>query len=161
MWRRIAKSVGGLVLALIVLWVVFTVAMRTKFPSVLTAIRRINRAVLNPRTMEKAGHPGAYASVIRHLGRATGTPYQTPVQALATDDGFLVPLPYGSTADWLKNVLAAGSAVIIHQGNTYPVDRPELVSSSVAAPNVPSKDRRSHRLYGVDHFLRVQRVEPS
>lgn len=89
MWRGTVKSIGGLFLALIGLWVIFTVAMRAKFRPVQDVVRRMNRAMLNPRTMETAGQPGADASVIRHRGRTTGTPYETPVGALATDDGFV------------------------------------------------------------------------
>lgn len=96
----------GLVLVLVAIGIVFMVGMRTKSPPVLHAVRRFNRAFTNPRAMKKAGTPGAYASVIRHVGRTTGRPYETPVEAFATDDGFLIALPYGSDADWLKNVLA-------------------------------------------------------
>ena len=160
MSKRVVVYVGGLFVAVMTIWVAFTVAMRTKFPPVQDAIRRMNRAVVNPRAMETAGQPGAYASVIRQLGRTTGTRYETPVQALATDDGFVIPLPYGEGADWLQNVLAEGSAVLVNEGNTYRVDDPEIVPDAVAEPYVPLKDRRSHRLYGVDQFLRVRRVEP-
>jgi deazaflavin-dependent oxidoreductase (nitroreductase family) len=159
MWRRIARIVGGLFLALIALGTVFLVSMRTKFPPVLTAVRRMNRAVWNPRAMETAGQAGAVASVIRHVGRTSGTPYETPIGPFPTDDGFVIPLPYGSSPDWLKNVMAAGSAVIVSEGNTYQVDRPELVPSSVAFVHVPRTEQRSLRLFGVDEFLRVRRVE--
>jgi hypothetical protein len=152
--------IGGLMLAVFALWVVFMVSMRMKFQPVQRTIRRMNRAVINPRAMESAGQPGAYASVVQHLGRTTGTAYETPVQVLATDDGFVIPLPYGTAVDWLQNVLAQGSAVIVHEGNTYQVDRSEVVPSAVAMPHVPSKYQWSLRMYGVDQFVRVRRVEP-
>jgi hypothetical protein len=72
----------------------------------------------------------------------------------------VIPLPYGTTPDWLKNVLAEGSAVIVNEGNTYRVDRPELIPSAVAFADVPPKSQWSLRLYGVDHFLRVRLEEP-
>jgi hypothetical protein len=87
MWKRIAQSIAGLILTVLALWVVFALAMRAKFPPVLTAIRRINRAVTNPRAMETAGRPGAYASVIQHLGRTTGTAYETPIGPLLPTTG--------------------------------------------------------------------------
>ena len=159
MWRRTAQSLGGVVLALIALWIVFTVSMRRNFRPVQDAIRRMNRAVFNPRTMATAGQQGAYASVIQHVGRTTGTPYETPVQAVATDDGFVIALPYGTSADWFQNVLAARSAIIVNDGNTYRVDHPELVPAAVANPSFPPKDQLGHRLYGVDDFLLVRRAE--
>jgi deazaflavin-dependent oxidoreductase (nitroreductase family) len=160
MWRRIARIVGGLLLALVALGTVFLVSMRTKFPPVVTAVRRMNRAVSNPQAMKTAGQPGATASVIRHVGRTSGTPYETPIGPYTTDDGFVIALPYGSSPDWLKNVLAAGSAVIVHEGNTYRVDRPELVPRAVAVVHVPRTEQWSLRVFGVDDFLRVRLVEP-
>ena len=124
------------------------------------AVRRFNRAFTNPRTMRKAGTPGAYASIVRHVGRTTGRPYETPVETFATDDGFVISLPYGADTDWLKNVLASGSATIVDEGNTYPVDRPELVPTAVAAPHLPAKGQRTLRLFAVDQCLRVRRVAP-
>jgi hypothetical protein len=86
MWRPIAKLVGALLLALAAVGIIFMVGMRTKSPLVLNAVRRMSRAT-KPLAMKSAGTPGAYASVIRHVGRTTGRPYETPVSALATDDG--------------------------------------------------------------------------
>ena len=159
MWRSVAQIVAGLFFALAALLVVFLVSMRTKFPPVVTAVRRVNRAVWNPQAMKTAGQPGATASVIQHVGRTTGTPYETPIGPYITEDGFVVALPYGSTPDWLKNVLAAGSAVIVHEGSTYSVDQPEIILSSVALAHVPRTEQWSLRLFGVDHFLRVRRRE--
>jgi deazaflavin-dependent oxidoreductase (nitroreductase family) len=160
MWDPILKVLGGLVLALIAIGIVFVVGMRMKSPLVLGAIRRVNRAFTNPRTMKTAGTPGAYASVIRHVGRTTGRPYETPVGAFATDDGFVISLPYGAQADWLKNVLASGSATIVDEGSAYPVDRPELVPTAVVAPDLPPKEQRNLRVFRVDQCLRVRRVDP-
>jgi deazaflavin-dependent oxidoreductase (nitroreductase family) len=160
MWRAIAALVIGLALVLVAIGIVFMVGMRTKSPPVLNAVRRVNRAFTNPRAMKKAWTSGAYASVVRHVGRTTGRPYETPVGAFATDDGYVIALPYGSDADWLKNVLASGSATIVDEGNTYRVDQPELVPTAVAAPHLPPKEQRNLRLFRVDQCLRVRRVEP-
>ncbi len=160
MWKRFGQIIGGLFLALIALAVLLLASVRAEYPPVLTAVRRVNRAFWNPRAMKTAGQPGAMASVIRHVGRTSGTPYETPIGPYTTDDGFVVALPYGSTPDWLKNVLAADSAVIVREGNTYLVDRPELIPSAVAFAHVPDSEQWSLRLFGVDQFLRVRRVEP-
>ncbi len=138
--------------------VVFILGMRTKNPSVLGGIRRMNRAFWNPRAMETAGTPGAYASIVRHVGRTTGRAYETPVGAVATDDGFVIALPYGSQADWLKNVLASGSAEIVDEGVTYEVDRPEVIESEEAATHFSPQELRAQRLFGVDQSLRLRRV---
>jgi len=160
MWGTVATIVIGLLLVLVVVGIVFLVGMRTKSPTVLRAVRRFNRSFTNPRQMKTAGTPGAYASVIRHVGRTSGHPYETPVGTFPTDDGFVIALPYGSDPDWLKNVLASGSATIVAEGHTYRVDRPELVPTAVAAPHLPRSEQRNLRLFAVDQCLRVRRSEP-
>jgi len=160
MWGVLATIVVGLLLVLVVVGILFLVGMRKKSPTVLRAVRRFNRAFTNPRQMKTAGTPGAYASVIRHVGRTSGRPYETPVGTFATDDGFVIALPYGSDPDWLKNVLASGSATIVAEGHTYRVDRPELVPTAVAAPHLPRSEQRNLRLFAVDQCLRVRRSEP-
>src|SRR5205823_6577715 len=99
-----------------------------------------------------------YASVVRHVGRTSGREYQTPVHAVATADGFAVALPYGPDSDWVKNVRARGTAVMICDGNEYWVDHPVLVPLQVAEGNFSPRDRRAHRLFGVTECLTVRRV---
>ncbi len=156
MMKQVAQILGGVVLALAALAALFVISMRTKYPPVLKAVRRFNRAVTKPQAMKTAGQPGAPYSTIQHVGRTSGTSYETPIGPVSTGDGFVIPLPYGTTPDWLKNVLAAGSAVIINEGITYQVDRPELIPSATALPHVPAGEQRALRVFGVDQFLRVR-----
>lgn len=158
MSKRVVQTLATLGLAVVALWVVFTLAMRAKYAPVVDRVRRFNRSIGNPRAMATAGQPGAYASVIKHRGRSSGTEYETPIGPFASDEGFVIPLPYGATADWVKNVLAEGAAVIVNEGETYHVDHPELVSGEDAMPEIPAKYQWSLRLYNVDQFLRVQTV---
>lgn len=158
MKRVLAMLAGGLCLLAVVLLLVFTVGMRTKSPSVLNAIRRTNRAFINPRQRD-AGTPGAYASLIRHTGRTTGASYETPVVAVATEDGFVIALPYGSMADWVKNVLANGSAMLTHEGLTHRLSEPSVVPIATADPYFSVADQRAHRLFGTRECLRVRRVD--
>ena len=139
---------------------VYVLGMRTKSPLVLGPLIRLQRAIINPRQMRSAGTPGAYASVIRHRGRTSGRPYETPVGAVAADDGFLIALVYGSRTNWLRNVLASGSATIVHEGQTYEVDRPELIPMQAVAARFTTGDQQGFRLLHVDQALRVRRVEP-
>jgi deazaflavin-dependent oxidoreductase (nitroreductase family) len=159
MVRMIARLIAGVVLVLVATGIVFVVGMRTKSPLVLDTVRRTSRA-MKPLALKSAGTPGAYASVIQHVGRTTGRAYETPVGAVATDDGFVIALPYGSNTDWLKNVLASGSAAIVDEGSVYDVDRPEVVPIAVADRHFSSQDQRAHRVFGVDQCLRVRRLGP-
>ena len=135
--------------------------MRTKSALVQNIVRRSNRAFGNPHQMKTAGTPGAYASVIRHVGRKTGRPYETPIVPFATPDGFVIALPYGPGTDWIKNVLATGSATIVTEGESWSIDRPEVVPTAAAAPYMPAKEQRDLRRFAVDNCLRVHRVEPA
>jgi deazaflavin-dependent oxidoreductase (nitroreductase family) len=159
MWRRTLAVVGALVLAMGVCLVFLIVAMRAKSPRLLGAVRRFNRAFTNKLQRQLAGRPRAYASVIRHRGRTSGRSYETPVVPFATDDGFLIVLPYGPNTDWLKNVLASGSAILVTEGRTYTIDRPEVIPTDTAKDVFPLKEQRTHRWFGIDQCLRVRRVE--
>jgi deazaflavin-dependent oxidoreductase (nitroreductase family) len=127
---------------------------------VLDPLIRIQRAIINPREMRSAGAPGAYASVIRHRGRVSGRPYETPVGAVATADGFVIALPYGSRTNWLRNVLAQETATIVHEGHTYRVEQPMIVPMQDVEAHFTSADRHNFRWFGTDQALRVRRVEP-
>jgi deazaflavin-dependent oxidoreductase (nitroreductase family) len=134
----VTAAVGG------VLWFAFVMSFRTKFRPVQNAIRRMNRGVLNPRQLRTAWHSGAWASVVHHVGRTSGTSYRTPVVAVPTADGFVVALPYGPRADWVRNVVAMGSATIDHDGRTIRVDQPELVPASYANRFLPPRQQRGN-----------------
>jgi len=158
MLLQLAVLVGAIVLGLALIALVYLVGMRTKSPLVLRPLVRLQRAVINPRQLRSAGTPGAYAAVIRHRGRSSGTPYETPVGAVAIDDGFLIALVYGSRTNWLRNVLASGSATIVWEGRSFQVDNPEIVPMQAVASHFPPGDQRGFRLLGVDQALRVRRI---
>ena len=158
MLKALAKLLLAAVVVLVAIGTVFLVGMRRRSPAVLTAVRRINRTVFNPKQMKTAGTPGAFASVIHHRGRNSGTPYETPIGAVSTDDGFVIALPYGSHSDWVKNVMAAGEATLVHEGRTYRVDQPEIVPLEAAASDFSEQDQTAHRVFGVRQCLRLRQV---
>jgi deazaflavin-dependent oxidoreductase (nitroreductase family) len=140
-----ALLLGGLVLA-----------FRTRNRLVLGAVRRFARTVANPRVARTAGRAGASSSLVRHVGRRSGRAYATPVDAVPTDDGFLVVLPYGPGTDWVRNIRAAGTATVEHDGRTVPVDHPEVVPLADADRWFTPGQQRVHRLYGVRDVLRLR-----
>ena len=158
MGRRIAAVIGSVLLVVAAVGIVFVAGMRAKSPIVLNAVRRSGRATKKV-VLKSSGTPGGIASVIRHVGRTSGRLYETPVQAVATDGELVIALPYGPTADWVRNVVAAGSATIVHEGVTYDVDRPEVVAMSVVALRFAPKDQRTHRLFRVEQALLVRQTE--
>lgn len=153
MWRSFMVVGGGVVGVGAVLLAAFTLAFRLGSRPVLDAIRRFNRDVTNPRQLRGAGQEGSATSVVEHVGRVSGRPYRTPVVAVPVDDGYVVALPYGAGADWVRNVLAAGTATLVHRGRSVQVGRPALLPREDANPSFPPKEQRLHRIYGVDDFL--------
>lgn len=107
-----------------------------KNPRVGDVVRSLNKHVTNPAEMAFAGRRFWYAAVIEHTGRTSGKRYRTPVVALRVGDGILVGLPYGTGVDWLRNVLAAGSATITDKGRTYSVVQPEVIDAATAEPQL-------------------------
>ena len=159
MSMQVAILVGALLLGVVAIALVFMLGMRAKSPLVLRPLIRLQRAIINPKQMRSAGTPGAYASVIRHRGRSSGRQYETPVGVAAADDGFLIALVYGSRTNWLKNVLASGSATIVHDGQTYEVDQPELIPMQTVAARFADGDQQGFRLLAIDQALQVRRVD--
>ena len=137
---------------------IFVVGMRSGWSPVVDAVRRNNRTRLNPKQMETAGQAGAEASILRHTGRVSGIEYETPLDAIPTDDGFAIALVYGDRTEWLKNVLASGSATIVREGSAYEVGRPEVVPIAQEKEYFSTSDRRSQRILGTRTALLLRHV---
>ena len=100
---------------LVMLPVLVVVLSRLHVRAYMDAVRALNKRVLNPVMMRTvAGNTGTLRRFAK--GRRTGKEYATPVMAEPTQDGFIIPLPYGEGVDWLKNVRAAGRATIEAKG---------------------------------------------
>jgi deazaflavin-dependent oxidoreductase (nitroreductase family) len=156
--RKVVGTVaGGLLVVGSAIGVVFVVGMRRRSPTVINSVRRLSRAT-KQYPMKSAGRPHAYASVVRHVGRTSGREYETPVRAVPTADGFVVALPYGSASDWVRNVRAHGTAVIVHDGTEYRVDQPRVVPLAGVEDSFPPGEQRAHRLFGVAECLTLHRV---
>jgi deazaflavin-dependent oxidoreductase (nitroreductase family) len=140
-------AVAGLVLGI-----------RTKYPPVVDLVRRWARDSGNPRVLKTAGAPGGPASIIEHTGRTSGRAFRTPVTPTRTADGFVIALPYGPGTDWVKNILASGSATLVHEGQTYALEKPEVVPIAAAAADFGPRERRFLRLFGVQECLRLYRA---
>jgi deazaflavin-dependent oxidoreductase (nitroreductase family) len=111
----------------------------------------INKRVFNPPALR-----GKKWQVVGHVGRSSGRPYRTPVDAMRVDDGFIVTLVYGSRSDWVQNVLAAGTATIEVDGATITVAEPEVITAEQAFALLPTGTKRPPKLLKIDEFLRLR-----
>lgn len=107
-----------------------------KFPQ---RIARFNRHVTNPIQRMWAGWAPSFA-IIEHVGRRSGKPYRTPVNALTTSidgkPGVAILLTYGPNRDWLKNITAAGGGRMKRYGKTFELADPRVMPKTEAAPTV-------------------------
>jgi deazaflavin-dependent oxidoreductase (nitroreductase family) len=158
MFPQLAAIAGGVILGVGLLAGTFFLGMRSKNPIVLGAVIWVSRTWLNKVQMRTAGTPGAYAGVVRHVGRVSGRAYETPVSPVPTDDGFAIALVYGNRTSWLRNVLASGQATLVTEGETWEVDQPELVPMGTVERWFTPGDVRSLRRMRVVDALRLHRV---
>lgn len=119
------------------------------------SLRAFNKRILNPAMKLVAGRRFWYAAVIHHTGRRSGIAYATPIVADRIEGGFIVPLPYGTQTDWLRNVRAAGRATLQVRGETYEVTTPEIVDAATAFPLVPAAHARVWRRLRINHYLKL------
>jgi deazaflavin-dependent oxidoreductase (nitroreductase family) len=115
---------------------------------------RINKRVFNPRAVRQ----GKW-QVIHHVGRSSGRPYRTPLEAHRVDDGFLFTLVYGSRSDWVRNVLAAGTARLEIDGDTVDLVAPEVIGAEEAFERLHAGTKRPPRLLRIDEFLTMRRAD--
>lgn len=119
-------------------------------------IRTSNKYLLNPLMLRLAGKKFWYASIVEHTGRRSGKHYSTPIVADRVGDQLIVPLPYGTQVDWVRNVLTSGEATVVSKGRTYHAVSPELIGSAQALPLLPHSWRRTFERVGIGHFLRMR-----
>ncbi|TMF81501.1 MAG: nitroreductase family deazaflavin-dependent oxidoreductase [Chloroflexi bacterium] len=98
-------------------------------------------------------------ALLRHQGRRSGHAYATPVAARRTAEGFVIPLAFGETSDWCRNVLASGRAEIRWKDRVYQLDDPVLVDieSEIAAFPAVARPLLRLGLFG-EHVLRLREV---
>ncbi len=90
-------------------------------------LAKINKRVFNPKQIRKGEYP-----VVTHVGRTSGRPYQTPLDAYSTETGYVLVARYGPESDWVRNILAAQAATLRIDGEERELDSPRLVSQKEA-----------------------------
>lgn len=122
-------------------------------------LRTVNKHVLNPLALGFAGRRYVPYGLVRHVGRRSRRVYDTPVLMATDDDRVLVPLPYGSDTDWVRNVRAAGDCTVVWQGDAYRAESPRLIALEAGRDAVPGWLHRSVRAVGTEQYLELDRGE--
>ena len=95
-------------------------------------------------------------AALSHVGRRSGSAYETPVVARPTPDGFLIPLPFGPSTQWAQNLLAAGRGELRQAGRSFAIDRPEIIEREAADAFLPWVIRVASRRFGIRQYVRVR-----
>jgi deazaflavin-dependent oxidoreductase (nitroreductase family) len=95
-------------------------------------LAHINKRVFNPLEIKRGTRP-----VLIHTGRSSGTTYQTPLDAHPIEGGYLFLPIYGPRTDWVRNVLAAGTARLRIEGREIELASPRLVNQDEARRLLP------------------------
>ena len=123
-------------------------------------LRPLLKGLINPQTLRAAARGETQYAVVHHVGRRSGTAYDTPVEAHRTAEGTLILLPYGPVTDWCRNVLAAGQCTVSADGQDRALSAPVVVPASVAEARLPADvARRLHR-QGIAHYLWLKDAAP-
>jgi deazaflavin-dependent oxidoreductase (nitroreductase family) len=115
-------------------------------------LAKVNKKVFNPGQVRKGRYP-----VVTHVGRTSGEAYRTPLDAFPTENGFVLVARYGPRSDWVRNIMAAGTATLRVGATDHALDSPRLVSLDEAlealVADEPPKD-----FTRAEHFLLMRRA---
>jgi deazaflavin-dependent oxidoreductase (nitroreductase family) len=94
--------------------------------------------------------------VITHRGRRSGKIFRTPVVMRAIGDGFIIPMPWGETTDWYRNVRAAAECGIRWKGRDCTVVQPEVIDAATARAAFGGFERVMMTRLGIHYCLRLR-----
>ena len=94
----------------------------------------LTRRFINPLTRRWAGALHSPFALVKHVGRRSGKPYETPVIIARMGNQFVFALTYGPGVDWYRNVVAAGSCELKWQGILHRLTDPKPIEPDTAIP---------------------------
>jgi deazaflavin-dependent oxidoreductase (nitroreductase family) len=122
--------------------------------------RHVATRYVNPVT-RRVGRKLPTFGVLTYRGRKTGRIYQTPINVFRRGDAYFFFLTYGSDAQWVKNVLAAGSCSLETRGRVVELVEPELITDPELRPAPPVVRFVEGRIAGVTQYLRMRAASPT
>jgi deazaflavin-dependent oxidoreductase (nitroreductase family) len=94
-------------------------------------------------------------------GRKTGRVYHTPINVFRRSDTYLFFLTYGSDAQWVKNILAAGSCSLETRGRVVQLTQPELFTDPQLRRAPPAVRFVERHFAGATQYLRMRAASPT
>jgi len=115
-------------------------------------LRRVNRVFTNPLLGTVAWIVPPLA-VVHHVGRKSGRPYRSPVVAIRSATGFVIPLTYGRDVDWARNLVHARGGELERLGRRVRLGNPRVVDFAAAAAHLPAAVRPFFRAAALPGFV--------
>ena len=110
-------------------------------------LAQINKRVFNPGQIQKGKYP-----VVTHVGRRSGKTYETPLDAFPTKTGFVLVARYGPESDWVRNILASGTADLRVDGQIHRLGAARLVDQTQALAELAATEAPAH-FTKAQHFV--------
>jgi len=161
LFKVLAVVVGVVVVEQILDTVLMMWALRSGNPRVIGLLTWYHKHVTNPVMVRFFSGRSAHAALLHHVGRRSGKAYATPLTAHRSEDTIIVPLPYGTKIDWLRNLQAAGQGVVKLEGRSFTVDQPEVVPVDSVMELLPSFVARLFQLHDTKEALRLHVSGPA
>jgi deazaflavin-dependent oxidoreductase (nitroreductase family) len=111
---------------------------------------RITNRVLGPVVTRMPGF-----GYVEHRGRRSGRGYRTPVLAFRHGDRMTFAATYGTDADWVQNLIAAGGGTFAQRRGRWTLSAPRLYHDLTRSA-VPWPVRVVLRLLDAADFLEVR-----
>jgi len=110
---------------------------------------------LNRVTTRAARGRGGPFALVKHVGRKSGKPYETPIIVQPIEGGFVIELTYGPEVDWYRNVVAANGCRILYHGTEHVIEGLEPLSAAEGIAAFTPGQQRILRLLRRDHFVKL------
>ena len=110
----------------------------------------VNKRLFNKLELRKGVRP-----VLTHVGRSSGSTFRTPLDAHPVDGGYIFIALYGADSDWVKNILAAGTALLTLGDDEFELVNPRVVSKDVAWPQMAKETKEPPKFLRVTEFLQM------
>ena len=117
-------------------------------------MRHVNRVFTNP-VLGTVAWLAPPLAVVHHVGRKSGRHYRTPVVALRSATGYVIPMTYGRDVDWARNMLRADGGELSRLGRRVRVHAPRIVDLPAAEPHLPVLARGFFRAADFPGFVLV------
>ena len=163
--RRLFK-VLAVIVGIIVIEQVFETALmmwafKSRNPRVIGWLTWYHKHVTNPVWVRFFAGRSANSALLHHVGRKSGKAFVTPLTAHKSEDTIIIPMPYGTETDWLRNLQAAGQGVVELDNCSYSVDEPAVVPVDEVIPLVSPMVARIVQLYETEKALRLHVAGPA